>query len=158
MKKSILPVYLALTFLFTAITLFSNAQGIIGSWKKKDEVLTKENGKTKSTFEMLVKNMPCFANIVYTFYSGGKMDEQANGCAVPLQAQIKGTLKNSHWKVAGGKLTIDVADKGALAKHAEYQIEFVGADKMVWTFNYAENPGVPNFTKAKQMRTTYARL
>ncbi len=147
-----------LALAFVSIAAFANAQGIVGSWKKKDEVLTKGNGKTSNTFKMMIKNMPCFANIVYTFSAGGKMSEQAKDCAVPLQKQITGQTENSRWKMAGDKLIIDVSDATSPVKHAEYKIEFVGRDEMIWTFNYGENPGVPNFTKAKQMQTTYVRL
>jgi hypothetical protein len=149
---------LLLALVFVSTVAFANAQGVVGSWKKKDEVLTKENGKTSNTFKMMIKNMPCFANIVYTFSAGGKMSEQAKDCAIPLQKQITGQTEKSRWKMTGDKLIIDVSDATSPVKQAEYQIEFVGKDEMIWTFKYAENPGVPNITKAKQMQTTYVRL
>ncbi|MGZ3750398.1 MAG: hypothetical protein ACXVB0_12795 [Mucilaginibacter sp.] len=147
-----------LIIVFAAIGRYSNAQDIVGSWKKTDEVLLKANGKTTNTFKMMVKNMPCFASIVYTFSAGGKMTEQAKECSIVLQKQIAGVLPNSRWKISGGKLIIDVSDANSPVKHAMYQIEFVGNSEMVWTFNYSENPTVPNFTKAKQMQTRYVKL
>jgi hypothetical protein len=157
MKRSIF-IQLWLTGLLCALAGLSNAQTVAGSWKKTDEVLMKANGKASSTFKMMLRNMPCFGNIVYIFSNDGKMDEQAKGCSVELQKQIAGQLQSASWKMNGGKLLIDVADKAALAKHAEYQVEFIGKDKMIWTFNYADNPGVPNVTRAKQIQTTYVRL
>jgi len=93
-----------------------------------------------------------------THFGRRKNDEQAKDCAVALQKQIAAQLRVSRWKMTGNKLIIDVADPTAPAKHAEYQVEFVGSNEMRWTFNYADNPGVPNVTKAKQMQTTYTRL
>jgi hypothetical protein len=145
-----------LTVILSGITLFSHAQGLIGSWKKTDEIVLKKNGKTASTFKMLVKNIPCFADIVYTFSAGGKMSERVKDCEI-LQKRIGSQLENSHWKMTGDKLTIDVFDKTSPVKHAEYQIELVGKDEMIWTFKYSENPGVPNITNAEQMKTTYIR-
>jgi len=158
MKKINRLYILLLTLAFVSITAFSDAQSVVGSWKKKEDILTKENGKTVSTLKMLVKNMPCFANIIYTFTADGKMSEQAKDCTIALQKQIAGQLKASRWKMAGNKLIIDVADATSPVKHAEYQIEFIGSNEMRWTFNYAENPGVPNITRARQMQTTYTRL
>ena len=107
---------------------------------------------------MLVKSMPCFAGIIYTFSADGKMSEQAKGCSVALQKQITGQLRGARWKMAGNKLIIDATDAASPVKHAEYKVEFIGNNEMKWTFTYAENPGVPNITRAKQMQTTYTRL
>ncbi len=157
MKKNKSLRILLLTLVFASIAAFVNAQGVVGSWKKKDEMLTKANGKTTNTYNMMIKSMPCFANIIYTFSADGKMDEQATGCAVPLQKQIATSLKNARWKTTGGQLIVDVSDANALVKHAVYRIQFIGKDEMIWTFIYSENPGVSNITKAKQMQTTYVR-
>ncbi|MGZ3749798.1 MAG: hypothetical protein ACXVJD_01365 [Mucilaginibacter sp.] len=157
MKKTKSLRILLITLVFAGIAAFASAQDVVGSWKKKDEVLTKGNGKTTNTFSMMIKSMPCFANIIYTFSADGKMGEQAPGCAVPLQKQIATTLKNAHWKTTGDKLIVDVSEANALVKHAVYRIQFVGKDEMIWTFIYSENPGVSNISKAKQMQTTYVR-
>ena len=146
-----------LSILFACTATISSAQSIIGSWKKTDEMLVKENGETKSTYKTMLKNMPCFATIVYSFLAGGKMDETAKDCAAPVQ-KLVGDLKNARWKVTGNKLIIDVADKNALVKHAVYQIDFNGHNEMIWTFIYADNPGTPNVTRAKKMQTTYVRI
>ena len=143
--------------ILSGVAAIANAQSIVGSWKKTDEVLTKENGRTSNSFNMLVKNMPCFANIVYIFSAGGKMDEQAKDCAPFLQKQVASQIKNSRWAMSGKKLIMDVADKSSPVQHAEYEVEFIGQNEMIWTFVYADNPGVPNITKAKQMKTTYIR-
>jgi hypothetical protein len=147
-----------LTVVFVSITAFSNAQSVVGSWKKTNEVMVKENGKTTDAFKLLVKNLPCFASIVYTFSADGKMSEQAKDCSIQLQKQIANQQKNVRWKMKGDRLVLDVSDASSPVKHGEYQIEFVGNNEMIWTFKYSENPGVPNFTKAKQMQTTYVRL
>ena len=149
---------LLLALAFVSIAAFADAQAIVGSWRKTDETLTKENGKTVSTLKMLVKNIPCFASIVYRFSGDGKMSEQAKDCTITLQKQIASQLRSSHWKMVGNKVIIDAADATSPVKHAEYQIEFVGSNEMRWTFIYAENPCVPNITRAKQMQTTYSRL
>jgi len=135
----------------------SNAQSIVGSWKKTDETVTGSNGKTKSTFQMIVKSMPCFADIIYTFSAGGKMNEKAGDCSMVLQNQVDAEAKSTHWKLVGNKVIMDLSDKTSPVIHAEYIVEFAGPNEMTWTFIYAENPGVPNITKAKQMKTTYKR-
>ena len=149
---------LFLTMAFVSIAAFANAQTVVGSWKKKSEVMLKENGKTTDAFKLLVKNLPCFASIVYTFSADGKMSEQAKDCTVQLQKQVADGLKSARWKMKGSKLIIDVSDPNSPVKHGEYQIEFVGKDEMIWTFKYSENPGVPNIGKVRQMQTTYVRL
>jgi hypothetical protein len=147
-----------LTLVFVSIAAFSNAQSVVGSWKKTNEVMLKENGKTTDGFKLLVKNLPCFANIVYTFSADGKMSEQAKDCTIQLQKQIANQQKSVRWKMKGDKLVLDVSDASSPVKHGEYQIEFVGQDEMIWTFKYSENPGVPNIGKLRQMQTTYVRL
>ena len=156
--KKINGLYILLLIIaFLGTTACADGQAVVGSWKKKDEILTKQNGKTVSTLAMMLKNMPCFANIVYSFSGDGKMSEQAKDCAVALQKQIAAQIQGARWKMAGNKLIIN-ADATSPVKHAEYHIEFVGSNEMRWTFIYAENPGVPNITRAKQMQTTYIRL
>jgi len=148
---------LLLAAALSAFFAASNAQSIVGSWKKTDEILTGANGKTKSTFQTIVKRMPCFADIIYTFSAGGKMAEKAGSCNMVLQKQVDAETKNTHWKMVGNKAILDVSDKTSPVIHAEYIVEFAGPNEMTWTFIYAENPGVPNITKAKQMKTTYKR-
>jgi len=149
---------LLLTLVLASTATILNAQSILGSWKKTDEVLIKEDGIKKSTYKMMLKNMPCFQTIVYSFLAGGKMDETAKDCAAPVQKLVAGDLTNARWKITGNKLIIDVAGKNALVKHAVYQIDFNSNNEMIWTFIYADNPGVPNATRAKQMQTTYVRI
>lgn len=146
-----------LTLILSGATVFSSAQSVVGSWKKTGEMLIAGNGKTSDAFKMLVKHMPCYANVVYIFSADGKMDEHAKDCAAYLQKQIANQMKNSRWKMAGDRLIMDVSDKSAPVLHGEYKVEFAGPNKMVWTFDYSENPNVPNIAKVKQMKTTYER-
>ena len=142
LKITTFRIALALTISMAANAV-AHAQPITGSWIKTDEQVTHKNGKIASTFKMLVKSMPCFAEIIYRFSSGGKMSEQS--------------LNGSHWKISGNQLTIDAADDGSPVKHAKYQITFVGDDEMIWVFHYSENPGAPNMTGVTEMRSTYKR-
>jgi len=85
------------------------------------------------------------------------MDEKAKGCNAALQKQVDAEVKNTHWKMVRNKVIMGLSDKTSPVIHVEYIVEFTGANQMTWTFIYAENPGVPNVTKAKQMKTTYKR-
>jgi len=156
MKRTALICVFLITALLGSFEI-AKAQSIVGSWKKTDEILTGANGKAKSMFQMIVKRMPCFADIVYTFLANGKMDEKTSGCSPVLQKQVDAEVKNTHWKMAGDKVIMDVSDKASPVINAEYRVEFFGPNEMTWTLIYAENPGVPNITKARQMKTTYKR-
>lgn len=146
-----------LLLVFSSISALSNGQSIVGSWKKTGERLTKKDGKTTSSFNMIVKAMPCFANIVYTFSAGGKIKEQSADCAPSMMKSIGKELENSNWKLNGDQLTLQAVGAASPVKIAKYKVTFAGSDTMIWTFIYADNPGVPNITKAKQMQTTYKR-
>jgi hypothetical protein len=148
---------LMLIVVLSGITAFSNAQSIVGSWKKTDEVLTEKNGKTSNTFKMIAKRMPCYANIVYIFSAGGKMDERAKDCAAFLQKEVMVGLKNSRWSMTGNKLIMEMSSTAYPVSRAEYKVEFVGSNKMIWTFDYAQNKEFEKITKAEQMKTTYER-
>ena len=99
--------------------------------------------------------MPCFAGIVYTFSAGGKIKEDASGCPVMIQKTTASTDQQTTWKQTGDKMTMDYGN--APAMHRLFHIRFIGNNEMVWTFIYAENPGTPNPSKAKEMTTTYHR-
>src|SRR5258707_14047163 len=116
------PMLLAAVFLVTAT--ISNAQSVTGSWIKTNEVLVRQGGKTVSTLQMLVKNMPCFADIIYSFAADGKMSENAKNCSPLLQKQIAGSLENARWKFTGNKLFIDSPGGASPVKHAEYRVQF----------------------------------
>jgi len=98
-----------LLLVFSGISALSNAQSVIGSWKKTGETLTKKDGRTVSSFSMIVKEMPCFANIIYTFSANGKINEQSADCAASLMKSVGRGLENSNWKVNGDQLTLQAS-------------------------------------------------
>lgn len=132
----------------------ASAQSVTGSWVKTSEILTHADGKSANSFEKITKAMPCIANIVYTFYPGGRLKEDASGCPGPVQ---KAEAFQVTWKQKDEKITLDIDGCCAPMRHSVFHVRFEGENEMVWTFVYAENPGTPNPTKAKEMKTTYHR-
>ncbi|MBN8851562.1 MAG: hypothetical protein BGO55_04605 [Sphingobacteriales bacterium 50-39] len=134
------------------------AQTITGSWIKTEEVVIHQDGTTAQTFIKMTKLAPCLKTVVYTFSSDGKINEDASHCKPEFQKIASTSLRGAGWSMTGDKVTLTVADKTSPFSRMIFHVKKDGSDKMVWTFVYAENPGIPSLTKAKEMITTYERV
>jgi len=154
MKKLKIYVLSAVFLLVTIQTTFS--QGITGKWKKSGQTTVYVNGKKTDSWTSLVKLQPCYANIVYSFIAGGKMDENAAGCSETVKKMLTSAVPKSNWKLSGNQLTITASD-GSIPP-AVYEISFSG-NSMTWYFNYAANPAIPNIkARAQSMTIVYERV
>lgn len=144
--------------LLIGTTITCTAQSIAGSWIKTDEVLIHVDGQTVQAFSKLTKLAPCLKTVVYTFSKDGKLTEDASHCKPEFQKIATTSLRGAGWSMSGDKVTLTVADKTLPYSRMIFHVRKDGSDKMVWTFVYAENPGIPGLNKAKEMITTYERV
>jgi len=144
--------------LLVSSTIPCTAQSIAGSWIKTDEVVIHLDGQTVQTFSKMTKLAPCLKTVVYTFSKDGKLTEDASHCKPEFQKIATTSLRGAGWSMNGDKVTLTVADKASPFSRMIFHVRKDGGDKMVWTFIYAENPGIPSLTKAKEMITTYERV
>jgi hypothetical protein len=117
-----------------------------------------QDGTSAEAFAKITKVAPCLKTVVYTFTSDGKMSEDASHCEPAYQKIAQSTLQGASWTKSGDKVTLTVADKTSPFSHMIFHVRASGNDKMIWTFVYAENPGIPSLSKAKELITTYERI
>ena len=153
-----MKIYSIIAVLLACSAIPCTAQTIAGSWIKTEEALTRQDGTTVQTFQKMTKVTPCLKTVVYTFSSDGKMSEDASHCKPEYQKIATTSLRGAGWSMAGDKVTLTIADKASLFSKMIFHVRKDGGNKMIWTFVYAENPGIPNMTKAKEMMTTYERV
>jgi len=134
------------------------AQSIAGSWLKTNEVLLHQDGQTFQAFSKLTKVAPCLKTVVYTFSKDGKLTEDASHCKPEYQKIATSSLLGAGWSMSGDKVILTIADKTLPYSRMIFHVRRDGNDKMVWTFIYAENPGIPAVNKAKEIITTYERV
>ena len=151
--NKIISLSLVISLLLTSYT--GLCQGITGSWKKTSQTITTGNGKKTDSYKQLIKMQPCYANMVFTFLPGGKMSQTADGCGEAIKKMVVSEAAKDSWKINGNKLIITVSDNSL--PPAIYEISFSG-NIMIWVFNYADNPKIPNFKRnARSMTITYTK-
>lgn len=131
------------------------AQSVVGTWKRTAMILTEANGKTEDSTPELTKTMPCTAGITYTFLADGTMRTDVPESCGPMKKTIERMNKAGRWSATGSTLRITVPDKSL--PDSDYKLSFSG-NTMIWDFDYAANPQMPNPTKAKRIVIKYARL
>jgi len=131
------------------------AQSVVGTWRRTAMLLTEANGKTEDMMPMMTKNMPCTAEITYSFMADGTMRTNVPAACGPIKKAVENANKAARWSVSGNKMRIVVPDKSL--PDADHDLTMSG-NTMTWTFDYGANPQMPNPTKAKRMVVKYQRL
>jgi hypothetical protein len=149
--------YIALgLFLLTGlVSQQADAQSIVGKWKRTGLVMVNAGGVKQDVDKMMRQAMPCMKNIVYTFMPNGTLITDATTCAATQRKMIESMNAKSRWSMSGNKITASVTDKSV--PPSVHTVSFAG-NTMTWQFNFADNPRMPNPTKAKSMTTVYQRL
>jgi Lipocalin-like domain len=133
----------------------ADAQSIVGKWKRTGLVIVNTSGVKQDVDKMMRQAMPCMKDIVYTFMSNGTLVTDATTCAATQRKLIESMNAKSRWSMTGNKITASVTDKSV--PPSVHTVSFSG-NSMTWQFNFADNPRMPNPTKAKSMTTVYQRL
>jgi len=150
MKRNL--IYLLFPLFLTTNLL---AQSVVGTWRRTTMLLTEANGKTEDMMPMMTKNMPCTAEITYSFMADGTMRTNVPAACGPIKKAVENANKAARWSVSGNKMRIVVPDKSL--PDADHDLTMSG-NTMAWTFDYGANPQMPNPTKAKRMVVKYQRL
>ncbi len=79
----------------------------------------------------------------------------ASKCVPNMRGMIEKMNAKSRWSQAGNKVTASFTDNSV--PPSVHTVTFVG-NTMTWRFNYADNPKMPNPTKAKSMTIVYQRI
>ncbi|WP_461080867.1 lipocalin-like domain-containing protein [Spirosoma flavus] len=131
------------------------AQSAVGTWKRTTMLLTEADGKTTDMSAQLTKAMPCTADITYTFVADGTFRTDVPESCGAMKKTIEQMNKSGRWSAKGNKIKVVMIDKSL--PDADYDLT-VSGNTMTWSFNYADNPQMPNPTKAKRTVITYKRL
>lgn len=145
---------LAILLLSLLLATDALAQSPVGTWKRTTMLLTEANGKTTDMAPELTKTMPCTKDITYSFVADGTMRVNVPESCGVMKLAIERVNKSGRWTISGGKITIVVLDKNL--PDSDYDLTISG-NTMTWSFNYANNPQMPNPTKAKRMVIKYVR-
>ena len=146
---------LFLTLCLVWLTTHAWSQNAVGTWKRTTMTLTEANGKTTDMMSQLTKAMPCTVDITYTFKADGTFQTVVPESCGPMKKTIEQMNKSGRWSATGDKLKVVMLDKSL--PDANYELTVKG-NTMTWSFKYADNPQMPNPTKAKGMAITYQRL
>lgn len=151
-------------FLITLITLLGTAfrpifspafDTVTGTWKRTSMLLVDGDGKTTDMNKMMEKNMPCTKDITYTFSADGTLKTNVPDACGALKKTIESMNASGRWTMSGNKVLVTTTMKDI--PQATYEVNLQG-NTMTWIFNYAENPKMPNPTKAKRMTIIYQRV
>ncbi|WP_338871978.1 lipocalin family protein [Spirosoma sp. SC4-14] len=129
--------------------------GIEGNWKRTSMTLTESNGKATDMMAMMTQTMPCTKDIIYAFKSGGFLESKVPEACGAMKKTIESMNANGKWALSGNRLIVTTSMKEI--PPATYEISIKG-NTMTWTFNYTDNPKMPNPTHAKHMTIVYQRV
>jgi len=136
-----------------------DAQSIVGRWKRISNVVEKADGSQQDLDQMMKKYSPCITELVYTFVPDGTLLTDLSACDADRRKAIESTVvaanKKSRWSQSGSKVTTTMTDNSISA--SVHIVRFSG-NTMTWQFNFADNPNVPNPTKARTMTIVYQRI
>jgi Lipocalin-like domain len=153
--KNLSTLTLGLFLLAGLVSQQADAQTIVGKWKRTSLVMVNASGVKEDVDKMMRQAMPCMKDITYTFMPNGTLITDANTCPATQRKLIESMNAKSRWALTGNKITASVTDKSV--PPSVHTVSFSG-NSMTWTFNFADNPRMPNPTKAKSMTTVYQRL
>ncbi|GAB3959323.1 hypothetical protein GCM10028805_55220 [Spirosoma harenae] len=128
---------------------------LTGTWKRTAMTLTESTGKTTDMQQMMNQNMPCTKDMTYTFSADGSMKTNVPDACGALKKTIESMNASGHWNMSGKKVVVTTTMKDI--PPATYEVNQQG-NTMTWVFNYADNPKMPNPTKAKTMTIVYTRV
>lgn len=121
--------------LVICLSMFSNAQSPIGSWKKISHLATYQ-GDTFDSHKALLTQRPCASGIIYRITADGnyRLDASASGCdADYVNIQQKLYAKNK-WKMEGDRISLSAT---GFAVSQTYTVTFSG-NKMTWKSEYGD--------------------
>ncbi|WP_020596785.1 lipocalin family protein [Spirosoma panaciterrae] len=144
----------------TLIALFGTAfrptfDTITGTWKRTAMTLVESSGKSTDMHKMMETNMPCTKEMTYTFGADGTMKTNVPDACGTLKKTIESMNASGKWTMNGHKVLVTTTMKEI--PPATYDVDVKGGT-MTWTFNYADNPKMPNPTKAQRMTIVYQRI
>ncbi|WP_080054960.1 lipocalin-like domain-containing protein [Spirosoma aerolatum] len=147
-------------FFTTLIALFSAAfrpafDTITGTWKRTAMTLVESSGKSTDMNKMMETNMPCTKEMTYTFGNDGTMKTNVPDACGALKKTIESMNASGKWTMSGRKVVVTTTMKDI--PPSTYDVAISG-NTMTWTFNYADNPKMPNPTKAQRMTIVYQRI
>lgn len=127
------------TIILLTISFSSNAQSIVGAWKRTTSILEYTNGKTDDMQKNLLLGMPCIADIKYVFENTGK-----HTLILPKGCEgIPST--DATWKMTGN--TLFIAQKfGNDVISTTYDLSFSG-NEMTMTHNYTAAEKMSNMKR-----------
>ena len=131
-----------------------SAGDISGTWKRATMTMIDASGKTTDLMALMNRSLPCSKDITYTFTGDGNMTSTVPDACGAMKKTLESMNGAGHWTMSGQKLTVTTTMKDIPT--STYDVSFQG-NSMTWVFNYADNPKVPNPTKAKQMTFVYQR-
>jgi hypothetical protein len=149
---------MSLLFFLLLTGLSAQAQvpaSVAGTWKRTSTVLVDAQGKSTDVGAMMKKSMPCASDIRYTFRPDGTMEVAVPDACGPLKKQLEATDAGEACRLNGKTLT--VTSKNPKFPTSTYELTTAGKT-MTWVHRYADNPQVPNPTKAQSITITYERL
>ena len=144
--KSIFFAIMALGFFLT-----SSAQTPIGKWKLTGNLLEKEKGTKVDLYKMLIKQKPCYSEVVYEYKDNGNLETH-----VPKGCMVYKPLNPDHWVLKKNRLIVNSGNKGPIDR-AEYEISFQGRTMILirhytptekQTYNSEVNELILTYTKA----------
>lgn len=137
------------------LPLVPHAAGVAGTWKRTSMTLVDASGKTTDLNATMAKAMPCTKDITYTFLADGSLKTNVPDACGAMKKTIETMNASGKWTMSGQKLTVTTTIKSL--PPATYDVRFQG-NTMTWVFTYADNPGTPNPTNAKQMTIVYQQV
>ncbi|CCG99215.1 hypothetical protein FAES_1205 [Fibrella aestuarina BUZ 2] len=136
-------------------TLPGLSQSLVGTWKRTGTLINYQSGKTDDVQAMMTKSMPCTANITYEFTGNGLLKTKIPADCQQMMSAMAKLYADTRYSTSGNQITV-VSPDPKLSPNSTYTYSVTG-NTLIMTLTYADQPKMPNPTKAKTMVLTYQR-